>query len=194
MFVTPRGPKTSLMFRRSEPVILPLRDVMVPDHGRAWCPLGLLMTSEPSPGAPLNRSLECVGRAAAKTSLDRAIDLGSERHPCRHAQLGEHVPEGDVDGVRRDVRLPGHGTVCQSRGHRGATPPAHRGEAGPAARRPVPRSSPPKITPRARSCARHTARPGLGARVIARRHLRGVPQERRRTPTRSLTLSSVLPA
>jgi hypothetical protein len=42
---------------------------------------------------------------------------GSERDPVRDAQLGGHVSEAGVHGVRPDVQPPGHNTVGQSLGH-----------------------------------------------------------------------------
>jgi len=42
-------------------------------------------------------------RPAAKTSLDRVMDHGGERSLIRYDQLGEHVPQVGVHGVRRDV-------------------------------------------------------------------------------------------
>ena len=44
------------------------------------------------------------------------MDHGGERDPVRYAQLGEHVPQVGVHGVRRDLQPPGHRTAGQSPG------------------------------------------------------------------------------
>ena len=80
-------------------------------------------------------------RSARETSLDRAMYHGGQCNPVRNVQLGEHVPEMGIHGVRRDIQPPGHGVVRQSLGHQ----PRHRllrpGQTLPAVCWTVPRSA-----------------------------------------------------
>jgi hypothetical protein len=91
---------------------------------------------------------------------------GGERNPVRYAQLGEHVPEVGVHGVRRDVQPPGHGTVRQSPGHQQRHRPLGRGEALPAARRPVPGPARARTDAQGPQLRPDPACPGIGARLL----------------------------
>ena len=115
---------------------------------------------------PVELTRRVCGPTAAKTSLDRVMHLGGERHPVRHAQLGEHVPEVGVHGVRRDVQAPGHGAVGQSLGHEQRHRPLGRGEALPAGRRPVPRPAPARTDAEGPQLRPDPARPRVGARSL----------------------------
>ena len=91
------------------------------------------------------------------------MDHGGERDPVRYAQLGEHVPEVGVHGVRRDVQPPGHGAVRQSLGHQQGHCPLGSGEALPAARRPVPGSARGRTQAEGPQLRPDPACPGIGA-------------------------------
>jgi hypothetical protein len=56
------------------------------------------------PTLPLAACHRLCWRPAVKTSLDRVMYHGGERNLIRYAQLGEHLPQVGVHGVRRDVQ------------------------------------------------------------------------------------------
>src|SRR5262249_5516727 len=72
-------------------------------------------------------------RPAAKTSLDRVTCHGGERDPVRYAQLGEHVPEVGVHGMRdMYAAWPRHRSSVPR--PPAATPPVRSGQALPPGR------------------------------------------------------------